>query len=370
MPDTVSDVVGSDRFDSGGGDGSDSVGATGSLLALLSSLPGRRDDAQAVLNGLFGDALEHGDSRMATPMTVQAAGTLLPLDRATPRELIAECVPNASPSICLLVHGLMSTESVWEYPADASTTYGTLLASDHGVTPLALRYNTGRHISTNGKELAATLNRLVRAWPVRVKEINLIGHSMGGLVVRSALHYARSQRPLGRHLPVGRRWTSKVRRVVLIGTPNTGASLEVIVNTLSTALWALPIPATRLIGLGLDRRSAGIQDLRFGSIVDDDWLEHDPAARTRKNPHRPLRMPRARFLTIAGTVTRNPDHPVARAIGDALVTPASASGTIGRIELEERFPGATSQVFPKLNHIALAHHPEAYAAIDDWWLRG
>lgn len=344
------------------------VGAR-TLLGLLTSLPGRRDDAIAVVNGLFGDALDERGSPLATPMTVRAGAVVLPLERGAPRAALAEAIPDATPRICLLVHGLMSTESVWCFPSDASTTYGTLLARDHGVTTLSLRYNTGRHISTNGRELAEILNRLMRAWPVPVREINLIGHSMGGLVVRSACHYARSVRPRGRHLSFGRRWTSKIRRVVLIGAPNAGAPLEVIVNTVSAGLWALPVPATRLVGFGLDRRSAGIKDLRFGAIADEDWLEHDPGTRTRQHPHRVLRLRRARFLTIAGTVTADPEHPLAKVIGDALVTSSSAGGLTGQAGVAKLFPDATQHVFPKVTHIALAHHEGAHAVIDDWWPR-
>ena len=358
-----------DRPDSGVDDGSRSTAGARSLLGRLTSLPGRRDDAIAVVNGLFGDALDERDSPLATPMTVRAGAVVLPLERGTPRAALAEAIPDATPRICLLVHGLMSTESVWGFPTDASTTYGTLLARDHGVTTLSLRYNTGRHISTNGRELAEILNWLMRAWPVPVREINLIGHSMGGLVVRSACHYARSVRPLGRHLPFGRRWTSKVRRVVLIGVPNAGAPLEVIVNTVSAGLWALPVPATRLVGFGLDRRSAGIKDLRFGAIADEDWLEQDPGTRTRQHPHRVLRLRRARYLTIAGTVTADPEHPLAKVIGDALVTSSSAGGLSGQAGVDELFRDATQHVFPKVTHIALAHHEGAHAVIDAWWPR-
>jgi triacylglycerol lipase len=356
-----------DRPDGGGDDGSALAVGARSLLGLLTSLPGRRDGAMAVANGLFGDALDERDSPLATPMTVRAGAVVLPLERGTRRAALAEALPDASPRICLLVHGLMSTESVWRFPTDASTTYGTLLARDHGVTALSLRYNTGRHISSNGRDLAETLNWLMRAWPVPVREINLIGHSMGGLVVRSACHYARSVHPRGRRLPFGRRWTSKVRRVVLLGVPNTGAPLEVVVNMISAGLWALPVPATRLVGLGLDRRSAGIKDLRFGAIADEDWLEHDPGSRTPPHPSRMLRLRHARFLTIAGTVTTDPEHPLAKVIGDALVTSSSAGGLTGRAGVDELFPDATRHVFPTVTHIALAHHEDAHAVIDSWW---
>ena len=353
---------------------------------MLASVPARRDDAVAIVNGLFGDTLVDRDARLAIPMTLRAGDTVLPLDRDARRADVAAALAasgtEATSRICVFVHGLMITESIWAFPGprrpppsttsgetgdfgSPPTTYGTRLAADHGVTPLCLRYNTGRHISTNGRQLAHLLARLIRTWPVRVREIDLVGHSMGGLVVRSACHYGRHVWPRGRHLPIGRRWTSKVRRVVLIGVPNTGAGLEALVNSASAALFSIPGPATRLLGRGLDRRSAGIKDLRFGAILDDDWRGVDPALPYRAHPHRPLQLPRAKVLLVAGTVTADPEHPVARRIGDTLVTAASATGQADDdIQL---FPGATARLFPKLGHNALAHHPDVADAITSWW---
>jgi hypothetical protein len=335
-------------------------------MRWLTAITGRRDDAVAIVNGLFGDALDERNSNLAIPLTLRAGDTVLPLERRALEDALAAADVTVHPRICIMVHGLMSTESIWRHPKRAPgappTTYGTRLTRDQAVTTLMLRYNTGRHISVNGRELALVLDHLLRAWPVRVREIALIGHSMGGLVVRSACHYGR--RPFGRRFPVGRRWTSKVRRVVLIGVPNTGAGLEALVNTVSTSLGSIPGPATRLVGYGLDRRSAGIKDLRFGAVLDDDWVDADPAARTRPHPHRPLRLRRARSLVIAGTLTGDPQHPVARALGDALVTHASAAGLADDGEL---FRGATTHVFPKVSHNALAHHPDVGDAIAAWW---
>ncbi len=337
---------------------------TRTALGLLTALPGRRDDVVAILNGLFGDTLDARGSRVATPMTIRAGDTPLPLHRHTLPAALAATDSPAGPRICVLVHGLMSTESIWRFPTDPSTSYGTLLATDQDVTVLSLRYNTGRHISTNGRELAHLLDRLVSAWPVRVREVNLIGHSMGGLVIRSACHYGRRVWAPGRRLPVGRPWTAKVRRIVLIGVPNTGAGLEALVNSVSAALWALPVPAAQLVGLGLDRRSAGIKDLRFGAIVDEDWVEQDPGARRRTHAHRPERLRRAEHLVIAGSVTTDPEHPVARVIGDALVTSPSASG---RSPDGELFPRASARIFSGVTHNALAHRADVYEAIAAWW---
>jgi triacylglycerol lipase len=360
-------MTGVEQAAAGTGDNIPAVAGAGRLLRLLASPPGRLDDALAVVNGLFGDALDHQGSALATAMTVRAGGTVLPLERDALADVLIEALPHVGPRICLLVHGLMSTDSVWRFPATRSTTYGTLLARDHGVTPLTLRYNTGRHISTNGRELARLLNRLVGAWPVRVQEINLIGHSMGGLVIRSACHYARGLRPRRRHLPMGRTWTTKVRRVVLVGVPNMGAPLEVFVNLASATLWSLPVPATRLVGLGLDHRSAGIKDVRFGAVLDEDWQEQDPGALERAQPRRVRRPRRADYLVIAGSVTADPEHPLSRLIGDAMVTSSSATGLATAAGEGELFPGATVRMFPKVTHAELANRPDIYAAIDAWW---
>jgi len=326
-------------------------------------MTGRHQEVLAVVDGAFGDRLADVGSPLAIPMTLLAGPQVLPLDR----DELSRLVPAATSRIALFVHGLMGTESVWEFPDDPDTTYGSLLARDHAVTPVWLRYNTGRHISTNGWELATLLHRLVAAWPVPVKDITLVGHSMGGLVIRSACHYASDAKPW-RGLGVFRRsWTSKVRRVVLIAVPNTGAPLEVLANLTSAALWALPVPATRLIGLGLDARSAGIKDLRFGAITDEDWLEQDPDARQRPTTHRVEPLRRAAYLIIAGSLTTDPDHPLSRAIGDVMVTPSSASGTLDPATHAGLFPGCTVRLFPKLTHLALVHRPEVYDAIDAWW---
>ena len=337
------------------------------LIQLLMSLPGRGDDARAVLNGLLGDELAEQESSLAIPLTFRtASGAELPLDH----DALGRALPNAGARLCVLVHGLMSSESVWRFAGRPELTYGELLAHDHGVTPVYVRYNTGRHISTNGRELAARLQQLVRVWPVRVREIDLIGHSMGGLVIRSACHYGRDAAKLRDRLRRRGPWPAKVKRVVLLGVPNTGANLEVIANLTSAALWSVPNPVTRLIGAGLDRRSEGIKDLRWGAVLDEDWIERDPDATERPELY-PVRVPRhAAYLAIAGSLTDEGDDDgprrVNRLLGDALVTAPSAQGRPGDGG-PALFPNATVRLCPKINHIALANSPAVYDEITTWW---
>jgi pimeloyl-ACP methyl ester carboxylesterase len=337
-----------------------------SVVRRLMSLPVRTADALALVNGLFGDALAAQGSAMAVPLTFRtASGVELPLDRGGLREAL----PDAGAGLCVSVHGLMSSESVWRFGPDGLT-YGELLARERGITPVYVRYNTGRHISTNGRDLAAKLQRLVRAWPVRLREIDLIGHSMGGLVIRSACHYGRHAATVADRLRRRGPWPGRVRRVVLLGVPNRGANLEAIANLTSAALWSVPTPATRLIGAGLDRRSEGIKDLRWGAVLDEDWVERDPGATERPELHR-VRVPRqARFLAVAGSLVdqADADRPptVNRLLGDALVTAHSAHGRFGDDE-PALFPDVAVRVCPKINHIALAGRPEVYDEIARWW---
>ena len=171
----------------------------------------------------------------------------------------------ATPHVVVFVHGLGETEFAWGRPS-----YGDRLAEDLGATPVFVRFNTGRHISSNGASLAALLDELVADWPVEIERLAIVGHSMGGLVARSACHH-------------GGDWVPLVRHVISLGTPHMGAPLEQAVHALSAALHLAP--ETRPFARFLRRRSAGIRDLRRGSLVDEDWRDQDPgrAARARRS---------------------------------------------------------------------------------------
>jgi len=275
--------------------------------------------AIAAVNGLFGDRLEAEGSPLATPMQVRRIGTTV------------------TPHVVVFVHGLGETEYAWGSP-----NYGDLLDD---ITPVFIRFNSGRHISENGATLAALLDEVVRDWPVDVERLTLIGHSMGGLVARSACHR-------------GGPWTARVRHVISLGTPHTGAPLEQAVHTMSAALHLAP--ETRPFARFLRRRSAGIRDLRRGSLVDEDWRDQDPdALRAKARTEVPL-LAGATHCFVAATITRNGSHPVARLLGDLLVLAPSASGRrIGFLDEDGLVLGGT-------HHLALLNHPEVAAQLKRW----
>src|SRR5829696_5720037 len=217
--------------------------------------------AIGVLNGLVGDRLEREQSDLHEPMSVRVDGRAVPL-RPGP---LAESFPGAGPRLVVFIHGLMETEFSWRLgEATRGGTYATRLHDELGYTPVELRYNTGRHISENGSALADLLDELVDTWPVEVEQIGLVGHSMGGLVARSACYRASE-----RDDP----WVRRVGHVVSLGSPHMGAPLAQGVHWAAGMLHKLP--ETRPLAQFLRRRSAGIRDLRQGSLVDDDWQGSD-----------------------------------------------------------------------------------------------
>ena len=277
-----------------------------------------------VLNGLRGDVLEREGSELAQPMTVRARGA------------IAE--PAAAPRIAVFVHGLFQTEFAWHY--GGGPTYGERLAAEHGLAAVHVRYNSGRHVSENGRSLAD----LLAGWPVGLEEVVLVGHSMGGLVARSACNQAAER---------GDDWARRVTHVVSLGSPHTGAPLESAVHYAAAALGALP--ETRPFSSLLRRRSAGIRDLRSGSLVDEDWRGRDPEAlRAAACREVPL-LDGATHCFVAATVTRSARHPVARLVGDWLVLESSATH---RAHRTLHVGGA--------HHLALLNHPDVYAQLSRW----
>src|SRR4051812_38159251 len=160
--------------------------------------------ALGALNGAIGDRLAQSGNPFALDMTLRGGGD--------------------TPRIAVFVHGLGETDDAWAL--FGRRTYGAQLEEELGYTPLYLRYNTGLHISENGRRLARLLEETVESWPVPVEEIALVGHSMGGLVARSACHY-------------GGEWTRLVRHVFCLGGPHLGAPLQKAANA---AAHALPRP--------------------------------------------------------------------------------------------------------------------------------
>lgn len=293
--------------------------------------------AIAAITGLIGDQLEREDNPLAQPMAVRVDG----------RPADASAFSDGGPRLVVFLHGLMETEFAW-----GEDPYGARLQRELGITPVYVRYNSGRHVSENGASLAALMQDLVDGWPVEVEEIALVGHSMGGLVARSACHQ-------------GEGWTERVRHVVSLGSPHLGAPLAQGVHWAAAAFDVLP--ETRAFGGLLRRRSAGIRDLRYGSLVDEDWHgQHPDALRARACAEVPL-LPHATHCFVTATVTSSPRHPLGRLLGDALVLTPSGSGR-GRTRRID-FAEEDGLHLGGVHHLALLNHRIVYVQLRDWLWR-
>jgi dienelactone hydrolase len=298
--------------------------------------------AVAALNGFAGDRLEREGNPLAAMMSLRHRGRLL----APRREALAAVFPAASPRVVLFVHGLACNETAWwrhagRHYGDPDVSYGSRLDRDLGFTALYLRYNSGLPIAENGRRLAQLLDEAVAEWPVPVAELVLVGHSMGGLVLRGAARHG-----------AARPWVRCVRHVFYLGSPHRGAPLEKGANAVAWLLACFEV--TRPFAEVLNGRSRGIKDLRYGTLRDEDWqgAEALPDDRTADVPL----LEGANHHFIAATVTRDRRHPLGIAAGDLLVRPASAFGCARQAQ----FPLAHTRHFGAMTHLDLLNHPDVY----------
>lgn len=306
------------------------------------------------VNGAWGDWLSAADNPLALPMTVRRDRRDVPLTT----EALAAAYPDASGDLTVWLHGLCETEQAWWLGAadrygDPASSHGARLQALTGATPVYVRYNTGHHISDNGEEFADLLTLLVDRWPVPVTSLTLVGHSMGGLVVRSACCLAETGEAT---------WPGLVRRIIYLGAPHLGAPLEV--GAAAVRRWLRRLPETEPLGRALASRSVGIKDLRHGLIQADDWAGIDLDAWLPEPEECAPLMETAEHYYIGVTLTSSPEHVAAKVLGDALVTWPSASGRNQRRDLALEID--RGRHLGRLHHFDLLNHPRVWAVLRQW----
>ncbi len=321
------------------------------IVALAQRFIARNPDhteiARAVLNGAVGDRLHDAGSPLATTMRL-----LYGHDR---RDDAPEPGPRRA---CLFVHGLMGCEHDWTFwgSEDAKVEYPQRLTDARGVSPVFVRYNSGRHISSNGKALAEQLQALVERWP-DLQELTIVAHSMGGLVSRSACHYGVTQ---------GHAWVDRVQRGFLLGVPTHGAPLEQVAHLAAFTLEAIWNPWTKLVGKAINMRSAGIKDLRHGFVLDEDWQGRDPDQLRLAAPRSPEPAPNVKWFVAAASLG-GPDSAVGKVLGDGAVLTGSARGRGFGTPKPGLLGDATVRVFDHTSHAALVRDPEVLDQLLQWW---
>ncbi len=307
-----------------------------------------REAVVAALNGVFGDHLEASANPLAIRMALRVGGRAIDLSGPD----LAAQLPGAGGRLLVLVHGLCMSDLQW---ARQGHDHGAALARDLGFTPLYLNYNSGRHVSQNGREFAALLEQLLARWPVAVQELVIVGHSMGGLVSRSACQVAAEQ---------GLAWLGSLRKLVFLGTPHHGAPLERGGQWIDRGLGLSPYvtPFARLV----KTRSAGITDLRYGNLQDADWQGRDRHSQRRDDRQpTPLPIGVASHL-LAATLAERPGKLHSAVVGDGLVPLASALGEHRQQPLALVVPAARRRIVTGCGHLDLLCRDEVYGQLRDW----
>ncbi len=324
------------------------TGLTGNALdTVLARLPvpgpearrsPQREAVLAALNGVLGDHLAATGNPLALPMRLHHAGQ--PLTLRT--EALADAVPDRSSKLLVLVHGLCMNDLQWTRDGHD---HGAMLADALGYTPLYLHYNSGLSIASNGRQFAEQLEILQRQWPVPIEDIAIIGHSMGGLIARSACRHAER---------LDHAWLETLRHLVCMGSPHHGAPLERGGNWIDLVLGATPFAAP-LARVG-KIRSAGITDLRHGHPLD-----------TPRGGRAVAPLPKGvRCYAIAATAGQRRGDLQDRWIGDGLVPVASALGHHPDPERALPFPKSRQWIAYETSHLELLSDPAVADRLLRW----
>jgi pimeloyl-ACP methyl ester carboxylesterase len=323
------------------------LGAITLPVAPHASSPAR-EVALAVLNGVWGDHLAASNNPLAIPTSLRIGGRPLELTR----DGLGARVEQPTRKLLVLAHGLCMNDLQWMRNGHD---HGQALARDLGYTPVYLHYNSGRHVSENGRDFAELLDRLLAHWPVPVEELVIVGHSMGGLVTRSAHHHA---------VQMKHRWTSAPTKLVFLGTPHHGAALERGGHQVDMLFGISPYVAP-FSRLG-KARSAGITDLRFGNLQPADWQGRDRHSQ-RHDDRRPTPLPKGvdAFIVAASKATKVGGlH--SRVIGDGLVPLASALGEHREPRHALKLPPHRARIVTSADHWDLLSREDVYAQLRAW----
>jgi pimeloyl-ACP methyl ester carboxylesterase len=320
------------------------------LLKQRESSPAR-EAVVAALNGVLGDHLEMRNNPLCIEMQLRRNGQALTL---TP-DALASAIPGINGKILLLVHGLCIGDRQWLRNGHE---HGESLARDLGVTTIYVNYNSGLPVASNGRAMADLLERLIANWPVPVEQLDILGYSMGGLLARSACHYAKEGK---------QHWLKSLRKIVFLGTPHHGAPLERGGNWVNTVLDASPYTTafSRLAKI----RSAGITDLRYGHLLAEEaGLDEETPDRFANLPDSRPVVPLPHGVTcyaIAGVIADNPDD-VTHRFGDGLVLNDSALGQHREARRCLAIPKSRQWTGHGMHHLDLLDRKEVYTRLREF----
>lgn len=287
------------------------------------------DGIQAWISGLWGSESDGRPGGLERGMTIRdVTGNSIAVSDAA-----GGCGFTPTGHLAFLVHGLGDTERCWT-GTRAEPGIAQRLEDRSHVSSILVRYNTGLSLAANGALLAELVGQVVDGWPLPVRSISLVGHSMGGLVATSACVSASTAE---------QEWVAKLTDVVTIGTPHGGAPLEKLA---AAATWGLGLAATtRPLAAFLDHRSQGIKDLRTGRIA-----AASPALG---------QLAHVRHHFVGGVLTDDPSHPLGAVVGDLMVRPISSTSS-------ELIEPSNTLILGGVHHFGLVDNPAVIEHVTRW----
>lgn len=303
---------------------------------------------RAALNGVIGDYLQKTENPLQISMQFRHQAKVIALNSRS----LHKTYPTINGKILLMVHGSCMNDMQW---TRKDHNHGTAIANELHKTPIYLHYNSGLHISTNGQHLNELLEKLILSWPVPIEELSIISHSMGGLVARSAMYYGQQQEKL---------WTKYLKKMVFLGTPHHGSPLEQAGNYVDVVLEAVPYakPFARLGKI----RSAGVTDLRYGNLLDEDWQNKDRFDMQKDQRQKVVLPKQVACYSIAAAIGKASTAGVSQLLGDNMVSVKSALGQHKNPTKDLNFKKENTWISYESNHLDLLSNPDIYHRIKQW----
>lgn len=212
---------------------------------------------RAAVNGLVGDQLRLSSDPQTIVMAIRKDGADVPASTWW----LSQAFREPSPHLAIFVHGLCESEEVWN--PESHQGFAALVDAQTEASAVSIRYNSGLSPTENGTHLSALLSQLLQTWPHAVQRISLIGHGMGGLVVRSAINHAQVSQA---------DWTHRVRDVVFLGVPQTGHLTE---KTQQATLALTP----QMMKPQITHGAPGVSSLRRALVNSEEWTDHEVTER-------------------------------------------------------------------------------------------
>lgn len=294
-----------------------------------------REAVAAAMNGVLGDHFDKGENPLAINMSFRINGQSLDENQ------LLEWFKNATSKVTILIHGLCMNDLQWTREGH---NHGDLLAKEMDHSIVYLHYNSGLHVSENGRQLSELLNGIEYSDNL---SMNILAHSMGGLVARSACYYAKEK---------NYQWLSHLDKLIFLGTPHHGAVLAKGGHWADVLLQISPYsaPFAKITKV----RSSGLTDLRHGYIIDDDWQNEE----IRNFVPLPESVD---CYAIATTTSEKESSKLASdLVGDGLVTINSALGVHKEFKLH--MPKENQWIGREISHMQLLSDRDVYEVVKKW----